>query len=70
MQVWCIENGSCYKAFVNPRKRKVELLRVDMLWHPERKYYVTYLDNTCNDNEIMTMLQQEKYRKAPWFEEV
>lgn len=70
MQVWCMENERCYKVFINPPKSKIEALRVDMLYYPERKYYVTYLDNTCNDNEIITMLQQEKYRKAPWFEEV
>lgn len=77
MQVWCIEhdvyNGrgtAYYKVLVRPTNKQLNMLQLRALMNPELSYWTTRLDETCSDDEVKSMLQQEKYRKTPWFEKV
>lgn len=36
-------------------------------FNPELRYYVTRLDEQQNDEEILSMFRQNKYRKEPLF---
>lgn len=77
MQVWCIENDKYagrgtvyYKILAKPSNYQLDFLRIRAMMNPETSYWVTRLDETCSDAEVESMLQQEKFRKSPWFEKL
>lgn len=70
MQIWQELDGKLEKILINPRKHDLQLLKVEKDKSPGIRFWLTYLDRSCNDAELKNMLRQARFRKKPYFEEV
>lgn len=70
MQIWKELNGEYEKLLVKPTPRSLKLVEVDKAKNPLARYWKTYLDETCSDNELKAMLRQSIFRKKPYFEAI